>query len=216
MDTSTITSLLRPYIDADPRLAGETASYLDLLLKWNAKINLTGVRDPGEMVTRHFGESFFAAKTLLAEGERFSVIDLGSGAGFPGMPIAMLAPETNVTLIESNIKKATFLAEVVRELGLKDIQVLVRRYEELNEEMAPLDYVCSRALGEYPDFLKWAGSEQAGAKQVILWIGARDLPEIQKIATWDWRDPISVPHSLQRLLLVGSKKSATAVPPPST
>src|SRR5437870_2449677 len=88
-----------------------------------------------------------------------------------------------------------------------DTQVLVRRYEELHEEIAPLDYVCSRALGEFPAFLDWAASDQIGAKQVILWIGARDLPEIQKISTWDWGEPIQVPHSLRRLLLVGTKRS---------
>jgi len=117
--------------------------------------------------------------------------------------------------VESNLKKATFLAEIVRELGLRDVQVLVRRYEELSEEMAPLDYVCSRALGEFPGFLEWAGSTQTGAEQVILWIGARDLPEIQKIATWDWQEPIAVPRSLRRLLLVGSKKSVSVSPSPS-
>ena len=108
--------------------------------------------------------------------------------------------------MEANLKKATFLAEVVRELGLTDAQVLVRRYEELHEEIAPLDYICSRALGEFPAFLNWAASDPIGAKQVILWIGARDLPEIEKISGWDWREPIEVPHSLRRLLLVGTKK----------
>jgi len=82
----------------------------------------------------------------------------------------------------------------------------VRRYEELGEEISPLDFVCSRALGEFPAFLDWANSQQIAAKQVILWVGARDLPEIEKIRTWDWREPIQVPHSLRRFLLVGAKK----------
>ncbi len=110
-------------------------------------------------------------------------------------------------MVESNIKKVSFLAEVIRELGLNGAQVLARRYDELGEEVAPLDYVCSRALGEFPAFLEWAGSEQVAAKQVILWIGARDLAEIQKMSTWNWREPIPVPHSLRRLLLIGTKKS---------
>jgi len=109
--------------------------------------------------------------------------------------------------IESNLKKATFLLEVIRELGLTDAQVLVRRYEELGEEIAPLDFVCSRALGEFAPFLEWAQSEQIATKQVILWIGARDLAEIQKVSTWEWREPIPVPNSLRRLLLVGTKKA---------
>jgi 16S rRNA G527 N7-methylase RsmG len=82
----------------------------------------------------------------------------------------------------------------------------VRRYEELDEEIAPLDFVCSRALGEFPAFLRWAHSEQIAAKQAILWIGERDLAEIQKIDTWQWKEPIPVPNSMRRLLLVGNRK----------
>jgi 16S rRNA (guanine527-N7)-methyltransferase len=179
--------------------------YIEILLKWNEKISLTSIRDPLEMLYRHFCESMFASVAVPVEKGRLA--DVGSGAGFPGLPLKMIQPNLRVFLVESNIRKATFLAEVIRELGLKDAQVLVRRYEELHEEIAPLDYVCSRALGEFPSFLKWAGSEQLGAKQVILWIGARDLPEIRRIGDWEWREPIQVPHSLQRLLLVGTKKA---------
>jgi 16S rRNA G527 N7-methylase RsmG len=121
-----------------------------------------------------------------------------------------MRPGLQVFLVESNIKKVTFLAEVIRELGLKGAQVLARRYEELGEEVVPLDYVCSRALGEYPTFLAWASSQQIAAKQVILWIGGRDLEEIQKIQTWDWSEPIEVPHSLRRFLLVGARKPSLA------
>jgi 16S rRNA (guanine527-N7)-methyltransferase len=181
--------------------------YIEILLVWNEKVNLTAIRDPLEILYRHFCESMYASVAVPVENGRLA--DVGSGGGFPGLPLKIIRPNLRVFLVESNLKKATFLAEVVRELGLKDTQVLVRRYEELSEEMAPLDYVCSRALGEFPDFLEWAGSKQTGAKQVILWIGARDLPEIQKITTWDWHEPIAVPHSLRRLLLVGSKKSET-------
>jgi 16S rRNA (guanine527-N7)-methyltransferase len=185
--------------------------YIEILLIWNEKVNLTSIRDPLEILYRHFCESMYASVAVPVENGRLA--DVGSGGGFPGLPLKIIRPNLRVFLVESNLKKATFLAEVVRELGLRDAQVLVRRYEELSEEMAPLDYVCSRALGEFPGFLQWAGSTQTGAKQVILWIGARDLPEIQKIATWDWQGPITVPHSLRRLLLVGSKKSAAVGPP---
>jgi 16S rRNA (guanine527-N7)-methyltransferase len=178
--------------------------YIRILLLWNEKINLTAIRDPQEILYRHFCESMYASVAVPVENGRLA--DVGSGGGFPGLPLKIMRPDLQVFLIESNIKKVTFLAEVIRELGLKGAQVLVRRYEELGEEVAPLDYVCSRALGEFPAFLDWARSEQIAAKQVILWIGARDLPEIQKIRTWDWREPIQVPHSLQRLLLVGTKK----------
>jgi 16S rRNA (guanine527-N7)-methyltransferase len=177
--------------------------YIEILLAWNEKINLTAIRDPLEILYRHICESMYASVAVPVENGRLA--DVGSGAGFPGLPLKIIRPNLRVFLVESSIKKVTFLAEVTRELGLKDVQVLARRYEELGEEVAPLDYVCSRALGEFPAFLDWAKSDQIAAKQVILWIGARDLPEIQKIRTWAWSEPIQVPHSLRRLLLVGTK-----------
>lgn len=179
--------------------------YIRMLLAWNDKVNLTAIRDPLEILYRHFCESMYAAVSVPVEAGRLA--DVGSGGGFPGLPLKILRPELRVFLIESNLKKATFLAEVTRELGLTDTQVLVRRYEELGEEIAPLDFVCSRALGDFQGLLKWAHSEQIAAKQVVLWIGARDLLEIQKIHSWEWRESIPVPNSLQRLLLVGSRKT---------
>ncbi|MCU1316241.1 MAG: Ribosomal small subunit methyltransferase [Candidatus Acidoferrum typicum] len=180
--------------------------YIKILLIWNEKVNLTAIRDPLEILYRHFCESMYAAEAIPLKDGRLA--DVGSGGGFPGLPLKIMRPDLQVFLVESNIKKVTFLAEVIRELGLTGAQVLARRYEELGEEVAPLDYVCSRALGEFPAFLEWARSQQIAAKQVILWIGARDLEEIRKIQSWDWSEPMEVPHSLRRLLLVGTRKSS--------
>lgn len=178
--------------------------YMKTLLAWNDKVNLTAIRDPLEILYRHFCESMFG--TVADPMEKGRLADVGSGGGFPGLPLKILHPGLNVFLVESNVKKATFLAEVIRELGLTGVQVLVRRYEELAEEVAPLDYVCARALGEFPRILQWAQSEQVAAKKVILWIGANDVPDIQKIAGWEWREPLQVPHSLRRLILCGQNK----------
>ena len=186
--------------------------YIKILLTWNEKVNLTAIRDPLEILYRHFCESMYAAGAIPLKNGRLA--DVGSGGGFPGLPLKIMRPDLQVFLVESNIKKVTFLAEVIRELGFTGAQVLARRYEELGEEVAPLDYVCSRALGEYPVFLDWARSQQIAAKQVILWIGGRDLEEIQKIRTWDWSEPIEVPHSLRRFLLVGTSKSSITVTSP--
>ena len=180
--------------------------YMRILLIWNEKVNLTAIRKPLAILYRHFCESMYAAEAIPVKNGRLA--DIGSGGGFPGLPLKIMRPDLQVFLVESNIKRVTFIAEVIRELGLSGAQVLGGRYQELAEEVAPLDYVCSRALGEFPGFLEWARSEQIAAKQVILWIGARDLPEIQKIGTWEWREPIAVPHSLRRLLLVGTKRSS--------
>ena len=122
---SAIAELLQPYLSSptaypetntDPSLYAQLSDYLDLLLKWNARTNLTAIRDPEEIVRRHFGESLFAAHHL--DPAAMTLLDLGSGAGFPGLPIALLRPEITVTLAESQNKKAAFLREAVRTLGL--------------------------------------------------------------------------------------------------
>src|ERR1051326_6320406 len=113
----------------------QVSTYLDLLLKWNAKINLTSVRSPDEILTRHFGDSCFLAHQLRNHQVTKSphqqvLIDLGSGAGFPGLPLKIYAPNLCVTLIESNQKKATFLGEVIRALKLTGINVFASRAED--------------------------------------------------------------------------------------
>src|SRR5271168_2697729 len=159
--------------------------YMKLLLTWNEKINLTAIRDPLEILYRHFCESMYAAVAVPVENGRLA--DVGSGAGFPGIPLKIMRPGLLTFLVESNMKKATFLAEVLRNIELPDTRVLVSRYEELGEELTPLDFVCSRALGEFEPFLAWAASERVAAKQVILWIGGRDLDQARRGMDWEWR-----------------------------
>ena len=180
--------------------------YIRILLQWNEKLNLTAIRDPLEILVRHFCESMFGAVAVPNLDGRLA--DIGSGPGFPGIPLKIMKPELELFLVESNIKKGTFLAEVSRELGLKGARVLINRYEELGEEVAPLDYVCSRAVGEFETFLNWAGSGRVSAGTAILWIGGRDLEEVKKVGGWEWQEPIPVPQSLRRYLLVGKKKGA--------
>jgi 16S rRNA (guanine527-N7)-methyltransferase len=179
--------------------------YIRILLQWNEKLNLTAIRDPLEILHRHFCESMYAGVALSVKGGRLA--DIGSGPGFPGIPLKILRPELELFLVESNIKKGTFLAEVVRDLGLSNTRVLISRYEELSEEVVPLDYVCSRALGEFDRFLAWASSERVAAKNVIMWVGGRDLEEIQKTDGWEWAEPVAIPRSLRRFLLLGRNKA---------
>jgi 16S rRNA (guanine527-N7)-methyltransferase len=125
-DTSGSSSLHEPQVPAG--LYFRLSAYLDLLLKWNARTNLTAIRDPQEIVRRHFGESLFAGRHL---GVPETLLDLGSGAGFPGLPIALLYPQIRVTLAESQNKKATFLREAVRTLELPSVEVWPARAEAL-------------------------------------------------------------------------------------
>src|SRR5260221_3259844 len=182
--------------------------YIKTLLRWNEKLNLTAIRDPLEILYRHFCESMFAAGAIPVDKGRLA--DIGSGPGFPGIPLKIVRPELELCLVESNIKKGTFLAEVVRELHLTNTRVLISRYEELGEEIAPLDYVCSRAVGEFQPFLEWAVSEQVQALPVILWTGEVDLEVVRKLQNWEWGEPILIPKSLQRYLLVGKKQEMSA------
>lgn len=189
------------------RQASQIQEYLRLLLTWNEKVNLTAIRDPLEILHRHFGESMFAASVVPLEKGRLA--DVGSGGGFPGMALKIIAPELEVSLVESNTKKAMFLAEVIRELQLSDTKVLVSRYEELGEELVPLDYVSSRALGQFGAFLTWARSPEIAAKQAVLWVGGRDLDQVRALKGWNWHEPVAIPRSLQRFLLVGERSGGS-------
>jgi 16S rRNA (guanine527-N7)-methyltransferase len=177
--------------------------YIRLLLVWNEKVNLTAIRDPLEILYRHFCESLFAINVVQLGQCRLA--DIGTGAGFPGLALKILVPDSHIVLVESNIKKATFLAEVVRALGINGATVSVSRYETLGEEIAPVDFLLARALGEFEVFLSWAASEKVDVKRVVLWVGAADVEQARKSPWWVWSPPVSVPHSLRRVLLIGTK-----------
>src|SRR6266699_6583730 len=102
--------------------------YIQLLLKWNQSVSLTSIVDPVEILARHFGESMFASCLIPVGNCRLA--DLGSGAGFPGLPLKIACPNLHVILIESNKKKCAFLSEIVRSLELKDVEILPIRFDE--------------------------------------------------------------------------------------
>src|SRR6185369_6106838 len=134
----------------------QLSAYLDLLLRWNAKTNLTAIRDPEQIVTRHFGESLFAAKVLFGDrppGPETTLADLGSGAGFPGIPIKLAFPDLLVTLIESQNKKATFLKEVIRALRIEGIDVYNGRAEQWGKQA---DVVTLRAVERFESAMSTA------------------------------------------------------------
>ena len=139
--TEAIGTAFQPEIGARDRVFEQLATYLALILKWNARTNLTAIREPAEIVTRHFGESLFLGRHLAAER---SLLDLGSGAGFPGIPVQILRPDLQVTLAESQNKKATFLREALRVLELP-AEVWGGRAEELGSDYR-FDAVTLRAV----------------------------------------------------------------------
>lgn len=206
LSESTIRKALNDFhIQVDEAQVGQIQEYIKLLLAWNEKVNLTAIRDPLDILLRHFCESMFAAK--LVDLEACRIADIGTGGGFPGLALKILLPNAQIALVESSVKKAAFLAEVIRTLGLGNVNVVVSRYEELGEEIAPIDYLCARALGDFGGFLTWAATNSVGAKRVILWLGSKDVEEVQKVKGWTWESSVAVPQSLRRVIIVGSNSA---------
>jgi len=178
--------------------------YLDLLLLWNQKINLTSVTDPTKILSRHFGESMFAAAAVpIAQGR---LADVGSGAGFPGLALKVICNQLDVALIEPNQKKAAFLAEVTRTVGLGGVEILPNRISDLDLPDS-FDFVTARAVGTEERLLDWAHDSVRAGGQVVLWLGAAGARHVCSVSSWAWREPIPIPQSRNRVLLVGQSKS---------
>jgi 16S rRNA (guanine527-N7)-methyltransferase len=269
MHPARIAELLQPFLStpskpchSEPATAGEESAvlyhaqlqhistYIDLLLRWNARVNLTAIRDPEEIVTRHFGESLFAARQLFPEEARFgdcgsgdreraalqgrvshteetgasapeviTAADLGSGAGFPGIPIKLWTPHLTLTLIESNQKKIAFLREVVRALTLTHVNVFPGRAEQLLAQRSDsdpagkgptryprFDLVTLRAVERFAHVLPVAASLVSPAGRLALLIGVSQLDQAQAtLPAIAWELPIPVPRSQSRILLVARK-----------
>lgn len=196
-----LNELLAPYISRplDEETLAQFQLYLDLLLKWNAKINMTAVRQAEEIVQRHFGESLFAADQLQLDGAS-TLIDFGSGAGFPGLPIKIIAPHLHVTLIESQQKKATFLREVIRTLDLKNIVVHAGRAEESSLKS---EIVTMRAVEKFEAALTIAASLVEARGRLALLIGSAQVDVARQVLPhFQWQNPIPIPRSRERLVLV--------------
>lgn len=180
--------MLAPYLDAPAsvELVASLERYLKLLMLWNARINLTSVRDPVAIVQRHFGESLFAAR-YVPRGT-LTLLDHGSGAGFPGIPIAVARPEIAVTLSESQGKKASFLREVVRNLGVR-AEVHASRTEDIPFGQS-FDCVTMRAV-DGAGFAVPPGANRVNPAGCLLILGKKPgLPS-------DWRClQIAIPNAV--------------------
>jgi 16S rRNA (guanine527-N7)-methyltransferase len=208
MDQDRLAELLRPFCagtELSLYLLDQLRIYLDLLVRWNARMNLTAIRDPEQIATRHFGESLFAAGVIRAShraDERLA--DVGSGAGFPGIPIKLAMPNIGLTLIESQIKKATFLREVLRTLHLQGADVFCGRAEECKQTA---EIVTLRAVEQFDRALPVAASLVANQGRVALLIGASQLDAAQQVLShgWSWADPVPIPGSNARVVAVAQR-----------
>jgi 16S rRNA (guanine527-N7)-methyltransferase len=244
VDTARIAALLQPFLEQSLSSSqlDQISIYIDLLIRWNARINLTAIRQEEEIVTRHFGESFFLARHLFlnpchperrraeseANGSAKSkdpysasspapplgvliaplhparVLDIGSGAGFPALPLKIWAPHIHLTLIESNHKKATFLREVVRALTLTNINVITDRAETLSArtDFPRADVVTLRAVEQFETILPQTVSFLAPHGTLALLIGAAQIPRVTALTPLQWNPPIHVPQSHTRVLSI--------------
>jgi 16S rRNA (guanine527-N7)-methyltransferase len=173
--------------------------YLDLLSAWNRTVSLTSVTDPREIVSRHFGESIFAGSILpFSEGGRLA--DVGSGAGFPGLPLKIAFTGLEISLVEPNLKKSAFLREVIALLKLEGINVIRKPYSAVDRG-GGWDYVCSRALGDYRLLLRWAAAALNPSGHLALWVGQQDAVLIAKAEGWRWGIPEKIPESDRRFIV---------------
>ncbi len=239
MHPARIAELLQPFLSSNPchsepgQRPGEEpavlsptqlqsiSTYIDLLQHWNARINLTAIRTEEEVVTRHFGESLFAAIHLFplypvskdvevgvearSPKPKASLADLGSGAGFPGIPVKLWAPSIALTLIESNQKKATFLRELSRALTLTDINIQNARAETLPP--FTFDVVTLRAVERLTNILSAAATLLAPGGRLALLIASSQLESVRAtLPNLSWAHPIPIPQSQSRQLLIGCQE----------
>jgi 16S rRNA (guanine527-N7)-methyltransferase len=177
-------------------------AYIELLLLWNRRISLTSITSPEEIVRTHFAESLLA--TRAANEILGRLADVGTGAGFPGIPLKMYIPTLQLTLIEPNFKKCAFLAEVLRTLEVKGVEIIQKRYEDVRTPESPFDIVTTRALGQFSEFVDWSIAVLAPQGRVMVWTGPDGRIELERKKSINWRDPYVIPRSKRRLIVIGA------------
>jgi 16S rRNA (guanine527-N7)-methyltransferase len=186
---------------------GQFSKYLDLLLRWNKRLNLTAIREPNRVIQRHFVECAFAALHLPEDIE--TLLDYGSGAGFPGIPAAICRPEIRVTLAESHGKKASFLREAVRVLDL-DAQIYGGRVEGMRQGQL-FDAVTMRAVEKMELAIPIA--LQHATKYLVLLTTERSAAGLHgRFSGLDWSEACHLPGSDQGLLEIARRPPGQFVP----
>ena len=188
--------LLQPFgLELTSRQAWQVLSYLDLLLHWNQKINLTAIREPEACVTRHFGESLFLARHAKLHGH---LLDIGSGAGFPGLALKIPFPALALTLLEPVAKKRAFLKEAARTCEFEEVEVRGERLDDLVRTMPPpaYDTATARAVGKLHQLVPLAEQAVKPGGVIFLWLSHDQTAGLSGIeATLTWGQPIPIPLS---------------------
>jgi len=166
-------------LDLPADRAATLLGYLALLQRWNATYNLTSVRDPEQMLTQHLADSLAVVEPLrrrLAEGRRPRLLDVGSGAGLPGLVLAVMLPELDVTCVDTVGKKAAFVRQAAGELRLTNLRSEHGRVEQI--QLAPMDVIASRAFASLADFVALTAKHLAAGGTWLAMKGKRPDDEM--------------------------------------
>lgn len=165
-------------IQLDESKIEHLCEYLNLLVKWNKAYNLTAIRNPAEMVTKHLLDSL-AILPYLDLSKR--LIDVGTGPGLPGIIVAIASPESDITLLDSNGKKTRFLVQVKNTLGLKHVTIVNDRVEAFKPDI-PFDIITSRAFASLKDMTFWCAHLLAEDGKFLAMKGLFPQAELDEIA----------------------------------
>lgn len=177
LDESIAPGLAALGIEVTPAQRARMAAHLDLVAKWNRVHNLTAVRETGQMVVLHLLDSLTLAPHLSSAR---SLLDVGSGAGFPAIPIAIARPDLSVTALDASQKKCAFLEQAKAELGLDNLQVACERVEQWQPE-GRFDAVVSRAFADLADFVSQARHLVAPGGRMLAMKGVHPFEEIARV-----------------------------------
>jgi 16S rRNA (guanine527-N7)-methyltransferase len=179
--------------------------YLELLLQWNRRINLVGLRDPRRIVRELFGESLYLSRVVELRG---CLLDVGSGAGFPGLALKLAVEELAVTLVEANRRKCAFLKEVARELRFEEVRAVGERFEIWAREQGKADrfnFVTTRAVGAGEELLRGIGELLKVDGQLALFTTPEGSQKVRsELPDWRWREFVKVPGSREHGILIGT------------
>lgn len=207
LDEPSVRSLLEPFqLELSSSQISQLMAYLDLLLRWNSKINLTSIRTGEECVTRHFGESLFLARWVALQGK---LLDIGSGAGFPGLALRIVFPVLATTLLEPVAKKRAFLKEAARVCGISQVEIRPERLEGFARQTpaTTFDTVTARAVGHFDSLIPQALKILKPGGRICLWIGQNQGQLVQGSSErMQWGAPIAIPMGREREIWVGTAK----------
>lgn len=188
---------------------GHLVTYQKLLLRWNRRINLTALRTPRRIVRQLFGESLYLTRVLVLRGR---LLDVGTGAGFPGLALKMAVPSLDLTLIEANRRKCAFLKEVVRVCGLARVRVVSKRFHEWVAHAGGYvaDVSTTRAVDVSQSFLELLAQVTAPDGRAVFYTTDAIARRIRSTARgWAWLEQVPIPNTrAYRLLMARPRRIA--------